>query len=80
MGKIRGLLTKLPGFTFSSYKEIAFFSITLIPDYQYYDMIQAVIGSTESMQVAYAALVDGYNFTNNIPKEYMFVALNPNIT
>jgi hypothetical protein len=36
LGKVRGMLTKLPGFTFSSYKEIAFFSITLIPDYQYY--------------------------------------------
>lgn len=74
------MITKMPGFTFSSYKEIAFAPTMLIAEDQYFDIISSIMNGNAEMKYNYEQLLSDYNFTNKIPKELLFVTLSPDIT
>jgi hypothetical protein len=77
--RVRGMLTKIPGFTFMSYRQIMFFASVIVSDKQYANLINNTIGNDQRLREMYDKLVEGYNFTNGIPKQLMFVKLDPNI-
>mmetsp|Transcript_3667 Transcript_3667/g.2738 ORF Transcript_3667/g.2738 Transcript_3667/m.2738 type:complete len:247 (+) Transcript_3667:1190-1930(+) len=74
------MATKLPGFSFSSYKQIAFYASIIVSQVQYYEMLYGVFANNTAWQAAYEEMVAGYNFTDNVPKASLYVYLASNIS
>ena len=74
------MITKIPQFTFSSYKEIALRSTLLISEDQFNDILQALFSAIPGMEDLYNNLISSYTFTNNVPKLNLIVTLAKNIT
>mmetsp|Transcript_39600 Transcript_39600/g.38148 ORF Transcript_39600/g.38148 Transcript_39600/m.38148 type:complete len:217 (+) Transcript_39600:970-1620(+) len=77
---VRGMATKIPGYTFSSYKQIAFFATILISQKQYADILAGLMANNTEMQTNFENLIAGYNFTDDVPKRSLYINLNSNIT
>ena len=73
------MITKIPGFLFMSYRQIAFFGSILISNDQYAQILTQQFETDPEMKKNYDNIVNDYNFTNGLPKEYLFVKLSPNI-
>lgn len=67
------MITKIPGFLFMSYRQISFFGTILISDVQYKGILDDLLLNSPEAKENYDNMISGYNFTNNIPKSYMFV-------
>jgi len=69
------MITKIPGFLFMSYRQIAFFGSIIVSNEQYLDLLNDLLNANQEMRNSYNKLVAEYNFTDGIPKEYLFVKL-----
>lgn len=78
--KVRAMLTKVPGFRYTAYQSARFFSQLMITEEQYKRLIDDIISYDPKFGRRYRDLIDGFNFTNGIPKNKLYVKLSPNIT
>jgi ABC-type antimicrobial peptide transport system permease subunit len=83
---IKGLITKIPGFLFMSYRQIVFAGKILVSDIGYKQMLNDVFeldkywkGEEATMEANFKKLISSYNFTDDIPKEFLFVRLKPGL-
>lgn len=78
--KIRGMLTKIPGWFFTAYQSAQFFSQQLISEPQMVSLLKDFFSMYLNAEDNYNDMIASYNFTNDIPKYKMFVRLSSNIT
>ena len=79
MTKIRAMITKIPGFLFSSYRQIEFFGTILTSTDQYIAILKDLLDNSPEAYQNYETLISDYNFSMGIPKTYLFVKLDPGI-
>jgi len=78
--KVRGMLTKMPGWFFTAYQSAQFFSQQLVSESQYRELLEDYFDSHEGTRENFEKLISSYNFTDNVPKYKMYVRLSPNCT
>lgn len=78
--KIRGMLTKMPGWWFTAYQSAQFFSQQLVSEAQYREILEDYFDTHDGTRENFEALIDSYTFTENVPKYKLFVRLSPDCT
>uniref|UniRef100_A0A7S3CJT1 ABC3 transporter permease C-terminal domain-containing protein n=1 Tax=Strombidium rassoulzadegani TaxID=1082188 RepID=A0A7S3CJT1_9SPIT len=80
--KTRAMLTKMPGWYMTAYQNVQFFMQQLMTEQQYRAILDDFIrvNDNQGSQQKYQQLVEGYNFTNGVPKYKMLVKMAPNAT
>ena len=69
------MITKIPGFLFMSYRQIAYFGSILLSTDQFMEILKTQFKSDPDLEQNYLNIVNDYNFTDGLPKEYLFVKL-----
>lgn len=79
--ELRGLVTKMPGFQFFTGLNISLLNMQgIIASAQYQEMMQDLFEYNADYEDNYLKAIDGYEFADDVPKESLFVKLNPDIT
>lgn len=80
-GSIKALVKKIPGFFFSSYRQVSYAGsvITSNSDYRTILQDQFAAQSDDRMKLAFEDLISSYNFTYDVPKDFLFVRLKPGL-
>jgi ABC-type antimicrobial peptide transport system permease subunit len=78
--RIRGMATKIPGWFFTAYQSAQFFGQQLISEIQMRAILEDYFNTYSGTREKYEEIIEGYNFTEMIPKYKLFIKLNPNIT
>ncbi len=75
-GQIKGLMTKIPGFFFSGYRQATYMGAQVLTSNKgFMDLLSHLMRDSEAMKENFGEELQGYNFTNGIPKDFMFVRL-----
>ena len=80
MATVRGLVTKMPGFYFSGLNVVALNAKALISMDDFTQFKDDCFGYNENNTERYANATEGYEFTDQIPKQSLFLKLNPDIS
>jgi ABC-type antimicrobial peptide transport system permease subunit len=75
---VRSYITKLPGFFFTAFKQVAALELVTVISYPQMEQMLKDFNSTTSTD--WNATVDGQNYTYNIPKKKLLVKYAANIT
>jgi len=80
-GSIKALVKKIPGFFFSSYRQISFAGSVITSNRDYRTLLQDQFAaqSDNRMRLAFEDLISSYNFTYDVPKDFLFVRLKPDL-
>jgi hypothetical protein len=78
--KIRGMMTKLPGWWFTGYQSAQFFGQQLVSESQYREILEDYFDTHEGTRENFQELIATYNFTEDVPKYKLFVNISPNCT
>jgi ABC-type antimicrobial peptide transport system permease subunit len=75
------MLTKIPGFFFMSYRQITYSGSVLVSHSDYKRVLENLMAdqTDDIMANNFRETTKGYNFTDNIPKEFLFVRLKPGL-
>ena len=75
------MVTKMPGFIFSGYDSAVEFADSIISTDQYgYLMMDYLNAHSKKGVSRLAELNQQYNFTDGIPKAFLYVKLDPSLT
>jgi len=74
------MATKVPGFFFTGYQTAQFFGQQAISEVQYRELLEDFFETHPGSRENFQDIIQGYNFTNDIPKYKLFVKLSPDIT
>lgn len=78
-GKIRAMVSKMPAFLFSKFRQVMYFATIVISDVQYAEILQQVLQTNSYMRGKYDELIAEKNYTNGVPKIYLLVKLKEGI-
>jgi ABC-type antimicrobial peptide transport system permease subunit len=69
------MIRKIPGFFFSSYRQIAYAGSIITSNQDYWRILEDQFEDDEAVKANYLELIGSYNFTYGVPKDFLFVRL-----
>ena len=78
--KIRAMLSKIPGLMFTGFQSASLISKVIVTEDQYKQMLNDFLSNNPNATSEYNKLIHNYKFSNDIPKNKLFVKLTPEIT